>query len=74
MTRFIYIIPKDSSQPGSYTVIDGVWLQDEGSGELYEGMIFEDTCNELRDVFDDPSMRFAEVVDGEIVSFNLPML
>jgi len=74
MTRYIYEIARNPKAPGSYSLIDGVMLVDEGSGELYDDECFQDACNELRDVFDDPSMRFAEVVDGEIVSFSLPVL
>jgi len=74
MTRYIYEIARNPKAPGSYSLIDGVMLVDEGSNELYEDECFQDACDELRRTFDKPEMRFAEVVDGEIVAFSLPVL
>jgi len=86
MTRCIYEIEMGSyhlrigrvvrtiTVPDCNSLIDGIMLINEGSRELCNDECFQDACDELRRTFDKPDMRFAEVVDGEIVSFSLPVL
>jgi len=86
MTRYIYEIEMGSyhlrvgrvvrtiTVPDCNSLIDGIMLINEGSRELHEDECFEDACDKLRRTFNRPEMRFAEVVDGKVVSFGEPML
>lgn len=63
MSRFIFQIADASKTPGSYSVVDGVWLVDESMSELFSGENFQDVVSELKAEWGN-DCKFA-LVEGE---------
>ena len=70
----VFEVAADSTIPGSYTLIDGMWLTDEGAFNLELGESFAEVVKELKKEFPDTKYALVSLDEfgekGEIIDLG----